>query len=77
MRTAMNVLQEILQAEHKIRPYIRQTPLEYSLPLSKLTGSQVFLKLENLQYTGSFKVRGAMNALLSLILSVLSRSRML
>ncbi len=62
----MNVLQEILQAEQKIRPYIRQTPLEYSLPLSKLTGSRVFLKLENLQYTGSFKVRGAMHALLSL-----------
>ena len=62
----MNVLQEILQAEQRIRPYIRETPLEYSFPLSKLTGSQVFLKLENLQYTGSFKVRGAMNALLSL-----------
>ena len=62
----MNILQEILQAEHKIRPYIRTTPLEYSLPFSKLTGSQVFLKLENLQYTGSFKVRGAVNALLSM-----------
>ncbi|MFL5628242.1 MAG: threonine/serine dehydratase [Ktedonobacteraceae bacterium] len=62
----INVLQAVLQAEHKIRPYIRETPLEYSFPLSKLTGSQVFLKLENLQYTGSFKVRGAMNALLSL-----------
>src|SRR5258706_2719868 len=62
----INILQEILQAEHRIRPYIRETPLEYSFPLSKLTGSRVFLKLENLQYTGSFKVRGAMNALLSL-----------
>jgi threonine dehydratase len=62
----MNVLQEILQAEHKIRPFIRQTPLEFSSHLSKLTGSEVFLKLENLQLTGSFKVRGAMNALLSL-----------
>ncbi|MEO8955406.1 MAG: threonine/serine dehydratase [Ktedonobacteraceae bacterium] len=62
----MNVLQEILQAEHKIRPYIHETSLEYSFPLSKLTGSQVYLKLENLQHTGSFKVRGAMNALLSL-----------
>ena len=62
----MNILQEILQAEYKIRPYIRETPLEYSFPLSKLTGSQVYLKLENLQHTGSFKVRGAMNALLSL-----------
>ena len=42
------------------------TPLEYSLHLSKTTNSQVFLKLENLQTTGSFKVRGAMNALLAL-----------
>ena len=62
----MNILQEILQAEQRIRPYIRTTSLEYSFPLSKLTGAQVFLKLENLQHTGSFKVRGAMNALLSL-----------
>src|SRR5258708_32814960 len=62
----MDIMQEVLQAEHRIRPYIRETPLEYSFPLSKLTGSRVFLKLENLQYTGSFKVRGAMNALLSL-----------
>jgi threonine dehydratase len=62
----MNILQEILQAEHRIRPYVRTTPLEYSFPLNKLTGAQVFLKLENLQHTGSFKVRGAMNALLSL-----------
>ncbi len=62
----INILQEILQAEYQIRPYIRETPLEYSFPLSKLTGSRVFLKLENLQHTGSFKVRGAMNALLSL-----------
>ncbi len=62
----MSVLQAILQAEHNIRPYIRETPLEHSHPLSQLTGGQVFLKLETLQYTGSFKVRGAMNALLSL-----------
>jgi threonine dehydratase len=63
--TSMNVLQAILQAEQKIRPYIRKTPLEYSHHLSKTTRSQVYLKLENLQYTGSFKVRGAMSALLS------------
>lgn len=60
------VMQEILRAEHTIRPYIRTTPLEHSLPLSQLTGGQVFLKLENIQHTGSFKVRGAMNALLAL-----------
>ena len=66
MRTSTQVLQAILQAEQKIRPYIRKTPLEYSHHLSKTTASQIFLKLENLQYTGSFKVRGALNALLSL-----------
>jgi len=66
MISSTNVLQAILQAEQKIRPFIRMTPLEYSHHLSKTTSSQVYLKLENLQFTGSFKVRGAMNALLSL-----------
>lgn len=66
MMSSTNIIQAILQAEHEIRPYIRTTPLEYSPHLSKVTGSQVYLKLENLQLTGSFKVRGAMNALLSL-----------
>lgn len=60
------MLQEVLQAERRIRPYIRETPLEYSQPLSAMSDSRVFLKLENLQHTGSFKVRGAMNTLLSL-----------
>ncbi len=66
MTTTANVLQAILQAEQRIRPSIRETPLEYSNQLSKTINSQIFLKLENLQYTGSFKVRGALNALLSL-----------
>ena len=62
----MNILQEIVQAEQRIRPYIRETPLDYSPALSQLTGCRIFLKLENLQLTGSFKVRGAMNALVAL-----------
>src|SRR5690348_16639380 len=62
----MSLLQEIEQAEQRIRPYVRTTPLEHSLRLSRLTGGQIWLKLENFQHTGSFKVRGAMNALLSL-----------
>ena len=66
MITSTHVLHAILRAEQKIRHYIRKTPLEYSHSLSQATRSQVFLKLENLQITGSFKVRGAMNALLSL-----------
>lgn len=62
----MHVYEEVLQAEQRIRPYIRETPLEYSLALSQQYHAEVFLKLENLQHTGSFKVRGAMNKLLSL-----------
>ncbi len=62
----MNVYEEVLQAEQRIRSYVRETPLEYSLALSQQYAAEVFLKLENLQHTGSFKVRGAMNKLLSL-----------
>jgi threonine dehydratase len=58
--------QAAVQAAERIRPYIRVTPLDHSLYLSRLTGADVHLKLENLQYTGSFKLRGAMNKLLSL-----------
>ncbi len=62
----MNVYEEVLQAEQRIRSYVRETPLEYSLALSQQYAAEVLLKLENLQHTGSFKVRGAMNKLLSL-----------
>ena len=44
-----------------IRKYINKTPLSYSKRLSKECGSNIYLKLENLQKTGSFKVRGALN----------------
>jgi threonine dehydratase len=62
----MDLLKHILQAEHRIRASIKHTPLERSLPLSRKTGSEVYIKMENLQYTGSFKVRGAMNKMLAL-----------
>lgn len=62
----MNVYEEVLQAEKRIRPYIRQTYLEPSPFFSQLTGAKVYFKTENLQYTGSFKVRGALNKMLSL-----------
>jgi threonine dehydratase len=57
---------EATQAEQRIRPYIRETPLEPALALSQPGQGNVYLKLENLQPTGSFKLRGAMNKLLSL-----------
>jgi threonine dehydratase len=62
----MDIYREVEQAEKRIRPYIRQTWLEPSPYFSKLTGANVFFKCENLQHTGSFKVRGALNKILSL-----------
>jgi len=49
-----------------IAPHIYRTPLLRSLELELLLGRQVFYKCENLQLTGSYKVRGAFNALLAL-----------
>ena len=49
-----------------IKNYIVKTPLKYSERLSKETDSNIFLKLENLQKTGSFKARGALNKILNI-----------
>jgi threonine dehydratase len=62
----MDIAGEVISAEKVIRPYVRETYLEYSPFYSRMTGANVYFKLENLQYTGSFKLRGAMNKLLSL-----------
>jgi exodeoxyribonuclease-3 len=45
---------------------VARTPCTHSRTLSRLTGAEVFLKLENLQFTSSFKERGALNKLLQL-----------
>lgn len=55
----MKLWKEIEQASDQIRKVILRTPVIYSEALSKLTGKEIFLKLENLQKTGSFKIRGA------------------
>lgn len=65
-KVSFDVYNEALEAEQRIRPYIRETPLEYSPHLSQIGKGHVFLKLENYQKTGSFKLRGALNKLLSL-----------
>lgn len=62
----LDVKAKVLKAEKRIRSYIRETPLEYSPFLSHTAGCHVYLKLENLQLTGSFKYRGAVNKILSL-----------
>jgi threonine dehydratase len=53
-------------AERRIRAFVRETPLEPSPALGAATGARVFLKLENRQETGAFKLRGAANKLLSM-----------
>ena len=62
----MDVVAEIRAAEKRIRPHMRRTYLEPSPYFRAQSGANVFFKCENLQYTGSFKVRGATNKLLLL-----------
>jgi threo-3-hydroxy-L-aspartate ammonia-lyase len=59
-------LSDIQIAASKISPFIHQTPLLSSKTLSKLIGAEVRLKPENLQRAGAFKIRGALNKILSL-----------
>jgi threonine dehydratase len=62
----VNFRESILAAERRIRDHVRETPVEDSPALGQPAGCQVYLKLENLQRTGSFKLRGATNKLRSL-----------
>jgi threonine dehydratase len=55
--------QEVEAAAQRIAGHVLQTPCPFSIPLSEATGLQVYCKLEYLQRTGSFKERGARNAL--------------
>jgi threonine dehydratase len=59
-------LEDIRAAATRLRGAIEATPFVRSRTLSRLTGAEVWLKLENLQFTASFKERGALNKLLSL-----------
>lgn len=57
---------QIQEAMEKLKGKVHQTPLKQSTTLNYLTNADVYLKMENLQKTGSFKLRGAMNKVLSL-----------
>jgi threonine dehydratase len=57
---------DVRAAAQRIAGAIEHTPCVESRTLSRLTGARVFLKFENLQFTASFKERGALNKLLSL-----------
>ena len=57
---------DVEDARERIQSQIYLSPLPYSETISQLSGNRVFFKLENLQITGSFKERGALNRLLTL-----------
>ena len=59
-------LQDVQASHQRIRNFIYCSPAPHSDELSKMTGQNVFLKLDNLQRTGAFKERGALNRILLL-----------
>jgi threonine dehydratase len=56
----------IVAAHERVHPRIHRTPVMTSASLNTLSGAQIYFKCENLQKTGSFKIRGATNAIFSL-----------
>lgn len=55
-------LADVLAAADRIRPFVRHTPVHTSGTMDRLSGRELFFKCENFQTTGSFKYRGATNA---------------
>ncbi|EMA01759.1 threonine ammonia-lyase [Haloferax denitrificans] len=62
----MLTLADVRAARERVEAVARRTPLEYSHTFSEMTGAEVYLKLENTQRTGSFKIRGATNRIVTL-----------
>ena len=59
-------LKDILEARERIGKIPHHTTLDNSRTFSEMTGGEIHMKLENLQKTGSFKLRGALNKIMSL-----------
>jgi len=59
-------LKDVREAQRRIAPHIHRTPVLTSESLNEISGAKLFFKCENLQLTGSFKMRGATNAVFSL-----------
>jgi len=59
-------MNDIREAQRRIAPHIHRTPVMTSASLDEIAGARLFFKCENLQRTGSFKMRGATNAIFSL-----------
>lgn len=62
----MLAIEKIYKAQERIADVITETPFSYAPHLSEISGAEVFLKKENLQITGAFKIRGAYNKIASL-----------
>lgn len=65
-QTAVPDLQTIREAHRRIQPFIHRTPVLTSGSLDGMAGAPVFFKCENFQKIGAFKIRGGLNAVLSL-----------
>lgn len=59
-------IQDIREAQERLKPHIKHTPLLRGEKMEKALGCQIYLKPETLQITGAFKIRGALNKSLSL-----------
>ncbi len=57
---------DIQAAAARLKGHVERTPLRHSVTLSQITGAQVWVKFENLQFTAAYKERGALNKLLLL-----------
>ena len=71
-------LEKIIKAKKNIEDVVIKTPLIYSEVFSRKSGNQVYMKCENLQLTGAYKIRGALNKIRSLSdedKAVVSRAR--
>ena len=64
--TQLEVAQLVREAHERTKEYLPPTPLEYSRHLSEQIGGEVWLKLDSMQRTASFKFRGAINKILTL-----------
>src|SRR5690349_22115319 len=71
----LEAMERIRAAALRIGPHARRTPTVYSYTFSESAGAEVWLKLENLQRTGSFKLRGALNRVLQLAPEERARGR--
>jgi threonine dehydratase len=67
------LLRDVYAARNLVCQYLKPTPLIHSKQLSKLLGCQLYLKLENLQPTGAFKVRGGLNYMVKMKQQAFSR----